>query len=400
MNGPLHHILYLTTASILLMLCLVVTFRYQNGSRLAKKYLQAYLFSFFLAAAAGYIVLTPDLLNTFPHFFRTAHFFYSLVMPFSWMYFREVLQPGRSSWRDIWLFLPVLLYVADYMPVFLQTAEQKRAIISKLTDYGLRIGYTEGRIMPEGGYHLLRSFVSSVCWILQAQLFFSLVVKRKSLDILIPNRSWLQCMLYSGILIFLPNILTRFLGRTDLTMQWSNFSALLAAAIQGYFLVLHPALLYGHATVKTEVEKNNASSDREVNEESSVVPAYFDQLTQESIEQMENMVRQKFEADRIFLDTDLKLADLASSSGISAQKWSAFFHKVYQTGFNDYINKKRIDHCIEKLKTGEYHAKTLEALAMESGFQSRSTFLRAFKKVTGITPSNFIESMPGAMDQQ
>jgi AraC-like DNA-binding protein len=382
------------------MLCLVVSFRHQNGNRLAKRYLQTYLFSFFLAAAAGYIVLTPDLLNTLPHFFRTAHFFYSLVMPFSWLYFREVLQPGRSSWKDCWLFLPPLLYLADYMPVFLQTAEQKRAIISKLTEYGLRIGYTEGRIMPEGGYHLLRSFVSSVCWILQAQLFFSLVVKRKSLDILVPNRSWLQCMLYSGILIFLPNILTRFLGRTDLTMQWSNFSALLAAAIQGYFLVLHPALLYGPATVNTKAEKSGGLSSQMINEEINSVPAYFDQLTEESIRQMKEMVVEKFDTKRIFLETELKLIDLASSTGISAQKWSAFFHKVYHMGFNDYINKKRIDHCILKLKTGEYHAKTLEALALESGFQSRSTFLRAFKKVTGITPSGFIETMPGAMDQQ
>jgi AraC-like DNA-binding protein len=398
--GPLHHILYLTTASILLMLCLIVTFRHQNENRLAKKYLQAYLFSFFLAAVAGYIVLTPELLNSLPHFFRTAHFFYSLVMPFSWLYFREILQPGRSSWKDSWLFLPSLLYLADFMPVFLQTAAQKRSVISSLTDYGLRIGYTEGLIMPEGGYHLIRSIVSSICWILQAHLFFSLVIKRRDQDDLVVNKNWLQCILYTGILIFLPSILTRFLGRTDLTMQWSNFAALLAASLQGYFLVLQPELLYGPAIVNREPENNFQQGLPEVKEERTGAPAYFDHLTEDAIEEMKIVVTKKFEDEQIFLQTNLKLTDLVSSSGINAQKWSAFFHKTYHIGFNDYINKKRIEHCITKLQTGEYHAKTLEALAHESGFHSRSTFLRAFKKLTGITPSEFVHAITGAVDSK
>jgi AraC-like DNA-binding protein len=400
MNGALHHILYLATASILLMLGLIVTVRQQDGSRLAKRYLQAYLLSFFMAAAVGYIVLTPNLLDRLPHFFRTAHFFYSLVMPFSWLYFREVLQPGKSSWKDFLLFFPSVLYIIDFMPVFLQTAEQKRALIRSLTDYGMRIGYSEGWIMPEGGYHLLRSSVSSICWLLQAHLFFSTVVKQTDTAVLRVSRTWLQCMLYTGVLIFFPNILTKFLSRPDLTMQWSNFSALLAAVIQGYFLVLHPELLYGLTYVKRDPEKNGSSSTQSFNEASNGPPAYFDQLTEECIEEMKELLRQKFDAGQIFLQTDLKLADLASSSGFTAQKWSAFFHKVYYMGFNDYVNKKRIDHCIVKLQTGEYHIKTLEALAHESGFQSRSTFLRAFKKVTGVTPSEFVQGIRGALDRK
>ena len=41
----------------------------------------------------------------------------------------------------------------------------------------------------------------------------------------------------------------------------------------------------------------------------------------------------------------------------------------------------------------EPDAKTLEALSAESGFQSRSTFIRAFKKSKGITPSEFVHSI-------
>lgn len=47
------------------------------------------------------------------------------------------------------------------------------------------------------------------------------------------------------------------------------------------------------------------------------------------------------------------------------------------------------------MENNEHHAKTLEAIATESGFQNRVTFFRAFKKCTGMVPSEYLGKQAG-----
>jgi AraC-like DNA-binding protein len=354
-----------------------------------------YLWTFFLAVVTGYLVLTPVLALRFPHVFRTAHFFYSLVMPFSWLYFREVLKPGRSSWKDLWLFLPVVLYVVDFMPVFLKSAEEKRAILSQINNFGLRISYGEGWIMPSGFYHILRSSMFVICWGLQAALFFgseSDAIKAVGEK---RQRRWMAVLLWSGVLIFMPNIIMGILKRPDLTMQWSNFAALTAAIIQGYFLLLHPDLLYGPMGTSQGDAPTILRQTRKTSEENpgAIVPAYFEKIDKESIQEIETAIDEWILAKQVYLNPELTLSGLSALSGIGLHKWSAYLNKFQQQGFNDYINQIRIDHCVRKMSGGEHRSKTLEALSRESGFNSRSTFIRAFKKFKGQTPSEFLDQM-------
>ena len=58
--------------------------------------------------------------------------------------------------------------------------------------------------------------------------------------------------------------------------------------------------------------------------------------------------------------------------------------------FNDFVNEKRAEAVIEKLKNGEHISNTLLSIALDCGFNSKTTFNRAFKKHTGITPKQFI----------
>jgi AraC-like DNA-binding protein len=99
--------------------------------------------------------------------------------------------------------------------------------------------------------------------------------------------------------------------------------------------------------------------------------------------------------DRVFLNPQLKVADLATASGFGPHKLAAYFNKRCGKTFNDYVNDYRVDFCAQKLESGEYRSKTLEALSLESGFQSRSTFIRAFKKRMGSTPSEFVRKLEG-----
>lgn len=57
--------------------------------------------------------------------------------------------------------------------------------------------------------------------------------------------------------------------------------------------------------------------------------------------------------------------------------------------FNDYINGYRVEEYLQKIATPQYQHLTLLAVAFECGFNSKTTFNRAFKKMTGKAPSAF-----------
>jgi AraC-like DNA-binding protein len=72
---------------------------------------------------------------------------------------------------------------------------------------------------------------------------------------------------------------------------------------------------------------------------------------------------------------------------------SGFINKYYKMNFNDFINEYRIIFSIDKLLKKEWMYKKLETIANESGFNNRNTFISAFKKVTGVKPSEFLKDI-------
>jgi AraC-like DNA-binding protein len=63
---------------------------------------------------------------------------------------------------------------------------------------------------------------------------------------------------------------------------------------------------------------------------------------------------------------------------------------TYGIGAPDWFNKFRIDYFIESYPA-KCSVKTIDAIALESGFSSRATFYRAFKKEKGMMPSEFFK---------
>ena len=61
--------------------------------------------------------------------------------------------------------------------------------------------------------------------------------------------------------------------------------------------------------------------------------------------------------------------------------------------FNDVINLHRIKYIEDGLANNKWESLTLEAIAEKAGFNNRITFLTAFKKFTGATPTQYIKSL-------
>lgn len=95
--------------------------------------------------------------------------------------------------------------------------------------------------------------------------------------------------------------------------------------------------------------------------------------------------------EKIFLQSDLTLADVAEMLQTSTNNVSWLLNQVYKTTFYDFINQYRVKEFVKKVENQEHLKHTILALSMDVGFNSKSTFNKAFKDTMQDTPSNYIK---------
>lgn len=93
----------------------------------------------------------------------------------------------------------------------------------------------------------------------------------------------------------------------------------------------------------------------------------------------------------LYKDPNLKLSDLAQKINISTHQLSQLLNENLGKSFSTYINEYRIKEACKLITIDD--RLTLEAIGYEVGYNSKSTFYTAFKKVTDTTPAHFKESM-------
>lgn len=107
-------------------------------------------------------------------------------------------------------------------------------------------------------------------------------------------------------------------------------------------------------------------------------------------DQWKEPINELFEIKELHKNPDLTLSDVASQLNSNRNVISKAINQEFQMNFNDFVNEKRIKSIIELIEKGEHQNKTLLGLALDCGFNSKSTFNRAFKKYTGLNPKQYI----------
>ncbi len=116
-------------------------------------------------------------------------------------------------------------------------------------------------------------------------------------------------------------------------------------------------------------------------------------LQNEKIEALTKSLESLLIKDKIYLDTNLTLTKLAEELNVSSNDLSWFLNKIHKCSFYEYINKYRLHEFISKIQEGEHKRHTILALSYDSGFNSKSTFNKAFKTILKDTPSNYIKRL-------
>lgn len=95
------------------------------------------------------------------------------------------------------------------------------------------------------------------------------------------------------------------------------------------------------------------------------------------------------EEEKPFLDSELKIQQMAEKVGVSSHHLSQIINENLNQNYADFINSYRINEAKRLLLSPDYEQEKILSIAFDSGFHNKATFNAAFKKYTGMSPSEF-----------
>ncbi|MCO7187159.1 MULTISPECIES: helix-turn-helix transcriptional regulator [unclassified Pseudoalteromonas] len=132
-------------------------------------------------------------------------------------------------------------------------------------------------------------------------------------------------------------------------------------------------------------DKSHALSD-EVTEQPASAKYQHSALSDEQANRIARKIYTAVVTEKLYLEPDLTLYKLAEYLKVSANYVSQTLNQTLGQSFFDYVNKARIDAAAELLRAND---KTVLDIAMAVGFNARSSFYKAFKTHTGMTPGEY-----------
>lgn len=114
-------------------------------------------------------------------------------------------------------------------------------------------------------------------------------------------------------------------------------------------------------------------------------------IASNQLDQIEDGLMQLMEEEKLYVQEDLKLEQLAQRLSLSPHTLSQFLNEHMKKSFSDYVNEHRVEAACKLLQ--EEHKYTVEGIGNMVGFRSRSSFYAAFKKLKGSTPSQFSKGL-------
>ncbi|XLS30966.1 helix-turn-helix domain-containing protein [Flavobacteriaceae bacterium M23B6Z8] len=105
-----------------------------------------------------------------------------------------------------------------------------------------------------------------------------------------------------------------------------------------------------------------------------------------------NLLINYMRSEKPYLNPELTMPQLADSLQMSPNELSEVINQGLKMNFNDYINSFRVENVKSMLPDPKYAQLSMLGIAFESGFNSKATFNRVFKKFAGVSPSAFMEA--------
>lgn len=339
-----------------------------------------------------------------------------LMGPFLYLYVRGVLtDSSRISRRDGLHFVPALLDLCTRVPYFSVPWSTKRWMAQEMIRDPTRLHDFSGYFFPSPSVALPLRLLSMIGY----TAFCLWLVRRyqvgrpqnrqafpKTGGTVIRFLTYLLgvCLFTELAFFTLQGI---FLTNRDFTTGHIVSSPLMVLTFLGILSIpviiqLHPEVLYGiprwrdpefsgnwamtASRQQGEVPKE-AAHGHEGSHEGNVEADARDRFLA-----LASRIERTLAERKPYLDPDFSLDDLSRLMDVPKHHLYYSFNHILQRKFTQLRAEYRIRHALGLIAQGQTQEKTLEAIGLESGFSSRSSFITAFREVTGQTPREYLRS--------
>lgn len=351
----------LLSAGFIQSLFLGLYFFFQGeGKKEYSRYLAFFFFFLSLSMACNLIYYSGNL-NEFPHLIKLGYFFGFCIAPlFSFVVTRYFLIPKeRINWEGFTLGIPVvfLLYQA---PFFLLSGEDKILSLTKIQSKDI---FSETNI-----YQILILFFSFFVF-LRTYIRFKMEMGQFSKDLYWEGRIFANYLFLLLIWLCLC-ILICFILPGKISESISNL---------GFSI-----WILGFAWHRVYLDKKESHDlpnyqSESVKYQKSYLPEF---QMMELGKQLEILLDDK----EFLLDGDLNLSFIANKLGISSHTTSQVCNRYFGKSLIEIIQEKRIEHAKYALKHSD---ETILRIGFDVGFNSKNSFIRVFKELTQLTPSEY-----------
>ena len=120
-------------------------------------------------------------------------------------------------------------------------------------------------------------------------------------------------------------------------------------------------------------------------------PETVSRISEEKARAVIAKMNRYMEEEKPYLNPEMKQSELASAIDVAPYVLSRIFTSHLKESYYEYLNDYRVEEFKRMVARGDHHKYTVTTMMNHCGFRSRSSFSRAFKRVTGTTSTDYIQ---------
>lgn len=348
--------------------------RMERGNRAANRLLACLLFALSLQLGE-YVLVASGYYRHAPHWLGVTLPCVFLIGPLYFLYGSAVLQERFRLVRKHALhFIPALLCMLVLFRFYLQPAAAKVEFVAGLVQRGYVIfPLDQFLLMALSTFQMLAYF-----YLTYARLQgFAARFKAESANAEILNLEWLQ----TASIAFSLYMMLFFVAYFQLFLLQAHRQEIFYLAMLVLSGFIH-AVGY-HGLRFPEIFSSAPMPTRTIKYQKNPLP---EGRAQSYVEKLHEYMT----TAQPYLKPELKLSEVAEALRMPANHLSQVLNAELGKNFFDFINEQRIAAAQQRLLDPHHAHYTILAIALEVGFNNKASFNRVFKKLVGMTPSEYV----------
>ncbi|WP_448701918.1 helix-turn-helix domain-containing protein [Mucilaginibacter sp. AW1-3] len=334
---------------------------------------------------------------------------------FGYLHTRALIKQQIGFSKFDWLlFLPAILCFLALSPFYFADMQTKQKLVDWVSQSYYNVFYCKIGLVSNSWHFILRPIEGIIYVILQWRLILPAIKSNNQTVMPVMLKRWLVVFAAFLTLAYINLAVATVLGISHMTRDMDLFAVIripfmgCALSFLGVSLLLFffPEILYNinsvplaQLTVAGDV-KDRVTEDpiKTLNNYRDTTLAYTtgekeSALNTELVSSYAEIIEHYIQTHSFFRRQGITVNDLAVGVGISPRHVSYVLNHHFDQRFTDFINTYRVNYLLTRFLNNNWRELSLEGLAKEAGFASRTTFFMAFKKQTGHNPTEYIQKI-------